>query len=255
VLGTPVLLRTNKGVEPTAAGVELLALARRALHELDQIPAQMQSFSSAVRGLVRLCASTSAIAEFLSPEIKSFLAEHPDVQVQVEERISSQVVRAVVENTADIGIFAPAPMQHALQTFPYHSDRLVLVVPVDHPLASRQQVAFAETLCFDFVGLHAGSAINLLLQKAASELGRSLTLRVQVTSFDVLCTMVSSGLGVGVLPELLAQRHALASGVRAVAISDAWTRREFQLGVRSADALPVAARRLLEHLRAGVAQT
>jgi DNA-binding transcriptional LysR family regulator len=48
------------------------------------------------------------------------------------------------------------------------------------------------------VGLHAGGVISLLLQKAASELGRSLTLRVQVTSFDVLCTMVSSGLGVGV---------------------------------------------------------
>lgn len=251
-IGTPLLLRTNKGVEPTAAGIELLALARRALHELDQIPAQMQSYSSAVRGLVRLCASTSAIAEYLSAEIKTFLVAHPDVQVQVEERISSQVVKAVVENTADIGIYSPVPTLHPLETFAYHADRLVLLTPDAHPLARRRSCAFAEALGYDFVGLQAGSAIHLLLLKAASELGRTLTLRVQVTSFEVLCSMVGSGLGIGVLPETLALRHSHGLGVRSVVLTDGWTRREFRLGVRSVDALPVAARTLLAHLRAGV---
>jgi DNA-binding transcriptional LysR family regulator len=252
LVGTALLLRTNKGVEPTAAGLELLALSRRALHELDQILEQMRSYSSAVRGLVRLCASTSAIAEFLSPEIKSFLALHPQVRVQVEERISTRVVQAVLENVADIGIFAPVPIPHPLQTYAYHADRLVLVVPRGHALARRRRVAFADALDEDFVGLHAGSAINLLLQQAANDAGRALTLRVQVTSFDALCTMVASGLGIGVLPQPLAERHAGAAGLRVVPLSDTWTRRDFLLGVRSAEALPTAARSLLAHLRAQV---
>lgn len=247
-IGAPLLLRNNKGVEVTAAGLELLALARRALHELDQIPEQMQSHSTAVRGLVRLCASTSAIAEFLSPELKSFLTTHPDVRVQLEERISTRVVQAVVDNVADIGMFAPVPQRHTLEVLPYHSDRLVLITPAGHPLARRRTIDFRDALDWDFVGLHAGSAINLLLLQAAHEAGRELKLRMQVTSFDVLGTMVGSGLGIGVLPQLLAQRQAASVGLRVVALNDAWARRDFQLGVRSVQALPTAARALLQHL-------
>ncbi len=252
LIGTPLLLRTNKGVEPTAAGMELLALARRALHELDQIPEQMQSYSRAVRGLVRLCASSSAIAEFLSPEIKSFLAIHPEVRVQLEERNSTHVVKAVEGNVADIGVFAPVPTPHPLETFPYHSDRLVLITPLGHAVSRNRRVDFAETLECDYVGLQAGSAINLLLLKAAGQSGRELKLRVQVTSFDVLCTMVGSGLGVGVIPQPLARRYAKVAGLRTVALTDAWARRDFQLGVRSVAALTTAARSLLVHLRSGV---
>ena len=85
-LQTQLLRRTNKGVVPTMAGVTLLNLARGVLHDLNDIFLQIQEYSSGVRGRVRLWANISAINQFLPNELKSFLNEHPQVQVRLEER-------------------------------------------------------------------------------------------------------------------------------------------------------------------------
>ena len=249
VLRTPLLMRTNKGVEPTAAGMALLALARRALHELDQIPVQMQSYSSGVRGLVRICASMSAITQFLPADIESFVCEYPDVQMHLEEKVSTVVTKAVAENAADVGIFTAAPHGEQLETFGYHADRLVLCTPKAHPLAARTALSFVDALDYDVVGLHSGSAIGVELDRAASAAQRPLSLRIQVTSFDALCMMIGCGLGVGVLPEAVARRNAATLNIRMVPLTDAWAHREFKICVRSSESLPVAARLLVNHLR------
>jgi DNA-binding transcriptional LysR family regulator len=248
-LRTPLLMRTNKGVEPTAAGIALLTLARRALHELDQIPVQMQSYASGVRGIVRVVASMSAITQFLPDEIKSFLSQHPDVQVQLEERVSSVIPKAVAENAADVGIFTAAHRQQHLEILPYHSDRLVLITPKEHPLAGRESLSFAETLDYDYVGLHTGSAINLQLVRAANEAERPINLRIQVTSYDALCLMVNSGLGIGMLPRAIAEHHSKMVNVRIIALSEPWAERHFKICVRSLETLPSAARLLVNHLQ------
>lgn len=247
-LQTPLLSRTNKGVEPTAAGLALLGLARGALHELDQVWVQMESFSTGVRGLVRMCASMSAITQFLAEPIRSFVAQHPQVQLQLEEKTSPLVAKAVAENAADIGIYLPVVHGPGLQVFPYRSDRLVVITPKGHPLALRKRVSIKDVLEFDLVGLHTGSAINIELSRAAQNMQRRLNLRIQVTSFDALSTMVSTGLGIGVMPEDVAKRHAKTVRLHIVPLSDESARRGFLLGVRSMEALPSAARLMVEHL-------
>jgi DNA-binding transcriptional LysR family regulator len=249
LLGIQLLTRTNKGVEPTAAGLALLALARRALHELDQIPLQMQGYASGVRGLVRLCASMSAITQFLPRDIQSFLTRHPDVQVQLEERSSSAVTRAVMENAADIGIFTSAPHDPQLETFPYQHDQLVLCTPKAHPLAMREAVCFRDIVNEEIVGMQTGSATAMLLARAASLLDRPLRMRIQVTSFDALCMMVHCELGVAVLPESVARRNAVTLEVAVVPLSESWARREFRIAVRRGGSLPVAAQLLASHLQ------
>lgn len=249
LLGTQLLLRTNKGVEPTAAGVALLTLARRALHELDQIPVQMRSLASGVRGLVRVCASMSAITQFLPADIQAFLMRYPDVQVQLEERTSTVVPRLVAENAADIGIFTSAQADRQLDTFAYQRDRLVVCAPRAHPVAARQEVSFEEIAGEELVGMHTGSAIGVLLSRAASLVEQPLRMRIQVTSFDALCMMVHCGLGVGVLPQAVARRNAVTLDIAVVALTDAWAEREFKIAVRRGGALPVAAKLLAEHLQ------
>ena len=248
-LRIPLLLRTNKGVEATAAGFALLVLARRALHELDQIPVQMQSYASGVRGLVRVCASMSAITQFLPTDIQSFLSEYPDVQVQLEEKASSAVTKAVAENSADVGIFTATPHGQQLETFPYHLDRLVLCTPRGHLLAARTAMSFLEALGENIVSMPTGSAISVQLHRAASEAGRPLNVRIQVTSFDALCMMISCGLGLGVLPEAVARRNAATLDIQLVTLTDSWASREFNICVRSSESLPVAARLFVKHLQ------
>lgn len=244
-----LLRRTNKGVEPTPAGLALLNLARGVLHSLDEIGAQMAEYATGVRGQVRLAANLSAITQFLPGEIRRFLALHPQVQIHLEELISTRVPKAVAENQADIGIFAHVPFGQDVETYRYHSDRLVLITPREHPLAGRETVRFAETLDYDCVGLHVGSAINLQLVKAATDLDRTVRMRIQVTSYEALCLMVETGLGIGFLPEAVARRYLGTLEITQVRLDDAWAERELKLCVRAYASLPAAARMLLDHLR------
>ncbi|MFD0669203.1 LysR family transcriptional regulator [Ramlibacter sp. MAHUQ-53] len=254
-LGTQLLVRTNKGVEPTAAGLALQALARRALHELDQIPVQMQGYASGVRGLVRVCASMSAITQFLPADIRSFRDQYPGVQVQLEERTSTRVTRLVADNAADLGIYNSAPHDPALATLPYHRDRLVVCAPRPHPLAARASVRFEDIAAEEIIGMHTGSAIGGLLSRAAGAIERPLRMRMQVTSFDALCMMVHNRLGVGVLPDTVARRNAVTLDIAVVPLEDAWARREFTIAMRQDESTLLAARLLASHLQARAAAT
>jgi DNA-binding transcriptional LysR family regulator len=252
-LGTQLLNRSNKGIEPTAAGNVLLKLARGALRELDEIYFQMRDYSSGVKGHVRLYANISAISQFLPQQLKSFFGRYPQVHVDVEERLSAVIARAVAENQADIGILSSGVHGYDLQTFSYEVDEFVLIVPADHALAERAEVDFAETLAFDYVVMHAGSSINLQLMKSAGELGRSLNVRMQVTSIDAVRAMVNAGLGIALVPRRSATAYAPGLDIRVVGLKEEWARRQLSLCVRSLESLPVAGRLLVQHLvpRAG----
>lgn len=249
LLGSPLLVRQARGIEPTAAGLALLGLARGALHVLDDIPVQLRDFASGVRGQVRVFANISAITQFLPRDLSSFAEVHPRVRVVLEESNSASTVRAVAENAADVGVYTAFAHGDAVQSLPYRRDRLCLVVSQKHPLARRRQVAFADVLDEPFVGLRTGSAINLLLYREAARLGGSLRFRIQVTGFDALSLMVAQGFGIGVAPVGITRLYAGTLGVREVALKDEWAERELRLAVRNLDALPPAARRLVEHLQ------
>src|SRR4029434_9900728 len=122
--------------------------------------------------------------EFLPDTLSSFLATHPHVSVDLEERLSDEIVGLIAEGVADIGIVAGTVDAGRLTTYPFRSDRFVLVVARDHPLASRNKVAFVDTLGFDFIGLDRASAVQRFLAGKAGNAGRALRLRVQLRSFD-----------------------------------------------------------------------
>ncbi len=248
-LGVALLRRTNKGVMPTAAGERLVTLAHRALHELDDIAVQMRDYANGVGGLIRLAANVSSVVQFLPREVQAFAAQHPRIQIQFEEKASTGVVKAVADNAADIGVFTAVPHGYDLQTFPYHRDCLTLVTPADHALAHHETIAFADTLDFEYVGLPPDTAISQQLARAAHARGRPVNLRIQVTGYDAQCLMIAAGLGLGVMPRAVAQQQAARLGLALVELTDAWAERDLLLAVRSLDALPVACRMLVAHLR------
>lgn len=249
ILKTQLLARTNKGVEATAAGIALANMARSVLHELDEIVAQMSEYATGVRGHVRIMANISAITQFLPRAIKRFLAQHPDVQIHLQEDISTAITRGVAENVADIGIFTMMSHGHNLEVFPYRDDELVLIAPAGHALAQQASVTFASTLDYAYVGLHADSAINLQLIKAANDLGKTVRTTIHVTSYDALAFMVETGLGIGVMPRAVAEPYRRTLGIAMLTLDEPWARRQLKICVRSLAALPVAAQLLVAHLR------
>jgi len=246
---TQLLRRTNRGVEATDAGITLLQLARGILHDMNNITLQIREYASGIRGHVRLSANISSINQFLPSEIRSFMSAHPQVLVHLEANVSEVIVNAVAENAADVGVITMAAYRHDLEYIPYHTDQLIVITPKEHPLATRRSIKLRDTLGYDFVGLPAGSALHNQLLRAALELDRTPKLRIQVNSFDALCLMVEAGLGIGVVPKGAARPYLKGLRIRSISLNESWAIRELRICVRSPDALPAAARLLVEHLR------
>ena len=248
-LGVPLLTRNRRGVETTAAGRTLVHHARVVLQQMDRMRGELGEYARGLKGYVRLLSNTAAMTEFLPETLSAFLAAHPEVDVDLEELVSHEIVEAIAQGRADIGIVNDAVDLSGLETFPFRHDRLVLVTARDHPLAERRELAFVETLQEDFVGLTGDNALQAYLAGHAARAGHRLKYRVRLRSFDAVCRMVERNVGVGVIPEHAAIRLQRSMGIRRVRLTDAWATRLLRICVRHFDDLPVFARQLIEHLR------
>jgi len=247
-IGTKLLYRTSQGVTLTPPGQAFVSHARMVLGQIEHLRGDMQEYVRGIKGHVRVFANTTSLGEFLPPVLRHFLRRNPDVNIDLRERLSHDIVRAVTEGQTDIGIVAGLVRTENLQTLPYRRDRLVLVVPCGHLLAGQAQIDFADTLELDYVGLQESSAIHAFLRQASDQLHRPIKQRIQVGNFETACRMIEAGVGVGVLPESAASRHAHAMDIALVPLSDAWSVREMQICVRSLEGLPSFAQELVELL-------
>ena len=247
-LGTPLLYRHTRGVDLTPAGQSLLHHARSVLFSLEKMQAELSEYADGVRGHVRVHASISAIVQFLPEDLGAFIRQHAEIKIDLEEHLSTEVVRAVQEGAADLGVCNTANGVGELQTRPYRTDQLVLIVPKGHDLCAQGAINFEAALDYDQVGLHSTSSIYLALRQAAAAVGRTIKLRIHVTGLDAMCRMIDNGLGVGVMPQ---RAFALMHGVgelQAIALLDAWATRQIELVARDFSSLPVTARLLVDHL-------
>ena len=249
-LGAALLVRGRQGVVPTQAGRTLLQHARTILRQSERLREDLGAYAGGQAGQIRVFSNTNALTEFLPEALGSFLAAHPHVSVDLEERLSDEIVGLIAEGVADLGIVAGTVDASALETYPFRKDRFVLVVPRDHSLAKRAKIAFAQVLDHDFVGLDRASAIQRFLADKAARIGQPLRLRVQLRSFDAVCRMVEAKVGIGIVPETTARRVAGTMAISAVDLADAWAVRELTICIRSLEELPPYARQLVEHLRA-----
>src|SRR6516162_2024269 len=228
-LGAPLLIRSRQGVTPTPAGRTLLKHARQILTQSARMREDLGAYAGGLSGEVRLLANTNALAEFLPEALSSFLAKHPHVSVDLEERLSDEIVGLIAEGVGDVGIVAGTVDMGALQTFPFRSDRFVVVTSADHPLANRGTVTFSEVLGHDFVGLERSSSLQRFLAAKAAREGRALRLRVQLRSFDGVCRLVECGVGVGVVPKTTAARAVKTMALGVVELADDWAPRELRI--------------------------
>ncbi|MBI1396657.1 MAG: LysR family transcriptional regulator [Betaproteobacteria bacterium] len=245
--GVRLLDRTARGAELTAAGRAALYHVRRILSQVEEMRSELSQHADGSRGHVRIQASQSAIAQFLADDLASFAREIPNVVIALEEKASGEIAQGLREGATDVGVVMDGTALDGLQTFDYAVDRLVALVPRDHPLRGRS-VAFSALLDCDIVGLDSGTALTRLLVDQAAAARRPLRLRVQVMSFAAVTRMVEAGLGIGILPEGAARPVIPGMKVRLLRLSDAWAARRMFVTVRDYQALPAITRRLVDHL-------
>lgn len=251
---TPLLVRQPRGVMLTPAGQSLLHHARQMLQLVQRMDEELGAYAGGVKGHIRLHAVASALTQFLPAELEAFLTQYPGVQLSIEERTGRAVLRAVADGSADVGIVAsPLQQLQGLHALPYHADRLMLGVPRQHPLARRKAVDFAQALPYPFIGPHAESSLSALMAQAAQEAGKPLQQRVQVSSFDTMCRMVETRLGVTLLPAGVLAPYIEAGRLQGVALRDGWARRQMSIVARDAHELSHVTRTLVDHLQRAAA--
>lgn len=205
-LGSPLFQRHARGLTPTAAGHVFVRHGLALMQTMSQLGDEITDLQQGVARHIRLCVNTAALNQFLPPLLAAYAQHAPQVRLDLEEQVSEGVVTALREGRCDVGIFAEGPEVGDLHPLPFRQDELVLVLPRRHPLArSRKPLAIADVLDQDWIGLNAGAAAMQQLQQSALALGKPLKLRMQVRSFDAVCHLVASGLGIAVLPKAATQ--------------------------------------------------
>jgi DNA-binding transcriptional LysR family regulator len=246
-LGTQLFYREARGLTLTSTGERFLHHARLILRQADVAREDLLGLADGTTGHVRVCASTTTISEVLPAVLAEFMGARPDVTVDLQQYSLREVIRAVTDGAADLGLIAePVPLKGVHATT-FSVDRLVVVAHSAHALAKRGELRFEETLAYPYVGL-LGSTLQQFLLDTAAQAGRPMTVRVMMTSFDAMCRMAEAGVGLCIVPRSTAKRLAKTMRVNVLTITDAWSVRERRVIYREFDALPACAKKLLELL-------
>ncbi len=247
-LGHPLLLRQPKGVQPTEAGRTLLHHARLVLAQMERLRGELGEYGDGLKGHVRVMCNTSAMTEHLPGPLGRFLADHPQVSVDLEERGSNETVDALRAGLCDIGIVSDAVDTDGLERHAFRQDDLMLVMPRSHALAGRRRVKLAEIADLAFIELPIGNPLQAHIAQHARRLGRHLACRIRVSGFEAMCGMVAQGIGVGIVPQTAARRCARTMPITRSALDEPWAARTLLACVKHHDALSLHARRMLDHL-------
>jgi len=231
-IGLQLFERHSRGLNVTAAGRVFMRRGRTLLQEMDGLAAEMHDLQHGVMRHISLFAGTAAINQFLPPLLARYEVLHPEVQVDLTEQVSEQVVLALRDGRADLGVFVQGPDTEGLDVVDFRRDELILITPKKHRLAKSSPIAFVDTLDEPWISLNPGAALLQQQHSAALAAGRTLKLRMQVASLDAVAHMVAAGLGIGMLPKAAAMPIVREKKLAWRPLTDAWAQRCIKLGIR-----------------------
>jgi DNA-binding transcriptional LysR family regulator len=237
-LGTPLFLRNARGMELTPAGMVLLAHVRELLAGVQLMHSELGRFSAGLKGHVRLIANSSALNGFIIPSLGRFLVLNPDVNVDLEERQSEAIHAAVMAREADIGILAGDADLPGFRTLRYATDRLMVVTPLQHPLASEAELRMGAALDFDFVCMNRASSNYLFLHELAQRTGKTLRARLHAHSFEAVLSLVEAGVGIALVPSSIIGTAVQDGRLAAIELQEPWALRKLSLVMRAEGKLP-----------------
>lgn len=251
VLGVALVNRDYRGVTVTPAGRTLIHHARVVLGQMNRMRGELQYYGKGIKGHVRLLCNTSALSEYLPEALSQFLASHPHISIDMEERLSHEITDALRNGMADLGVVASSADLQGLEAFQFRPDPLTLICTREHALAQRRSLHLEETTHLEFVGLVAGSALQEHIDHHARKAGKLIAYRVRLASLDAVCRMVGLGIGVGVVPKATALRCARSARIKQVALVDDWANRDLVLCTRTTDGLPAYVQQMMHHILRG----
>lgn len=246
--GLTLFTRKADGMVLTPVGRLILERSRKVINEADGLKDAINELAGQRRISLNLSATTVANSTFLPATLGPFLADYPEVDLQLVEQKSIEVLRAVRIGECEIGVYDGNLPTEGLLSLPFRDDKLVMLTPQGHPLAERQMIELRDALDHPFVCLPAERAMQRFVEEMATRQAMPLRVRVRAPSFDAIAQLVAQRVGIALLPEAAAVRFALELPVRIVTLKDAWATRELRICIQSWESLSSHARQLVAFL-------
>ncbi|HLZ04364.1 MAG TPA: LysR family transcriptional regulator [Bradyrhizobium sp.] len=228
-LGVALFVRSAHGIQLTEAGNIAYERARQFEAGLDTLLRDVRSLSGVVSGRVRLFANSSSVIGFLPERLKQFNAAYPMVSIALQERRSIEVIRACLDDVADIGVCVIEPVPSGLDAWPFAEDSLIVLLPRDHPLCARKRLRFGEIVQHPLVAVQSGGSLDRVLRDRAAAAGVELQVSVSVNSFDGVCRMVEAGLGIAIVPSSAASAYAGSAQLERRPLDEPWADRKLRV--------------------------
>ncbi|MGI8464000.1 LysR family transcriptional regulator [Pectobacterium punjabense] len=237
-LGVALLLRSKAGVSLTDAGFSLAHHAHIILRQVEHMRSELHQYGRGLRGHIPLLCNSAALNEYLPALLGRYLVVCPQISVAVDEKLSRDIVDAIRNQTADLGIVADSVALDGLETRPFRRDELVVVVPKNSAWTGKKRLSLYDIADAEFIGLSEGAALQEHIDEHARKLGKRLNYRVRLASFDAVTQVIHSGIGIGILPRHAAQRMMERLEIHTIPLSDEWATRNLVICVRQFSALP-----------------
>lgn len=225
-LGTQLFHRMPRGMKLTEAGEVFSKTARRILAESENLEVQLAPFTRSWRKRISLLANYGASVSFLPKRLGRFLSRYPDVQVDVVQHSSLEIVKRISLGEADVGITAYSGSHPLLEFAPFAVDNLVGIVPKSNPLAKKEEISFSDLFDFDYIAVGPVSAMQNFLYERAEEEGRTIRPRLTASAPDAVMSLVEEGAGVSVLPSGVVTSR---SGIAQLRLKESWAVRRLRL--------------------------
>lgn len=203
--GVRLLERTTRTSGLTQAGALLLEDVRQALGSLDHGLRRMDELASLREGVLTLAAAPSVLASVVLPCLPALRAAHPGIRVVLREESGGVIVRCVQDGEVDFGVGGWHPQAQHLQAQPLFNDRLGVVAPAGHALLRKRRLVAADLADQVFVGLTGDTAISELLGAEARLPPAVREPALQVSNPPLMQQAIRAGLGLGLVPALVAQ--------------------------------------------------
>jgi DNA-binding transcriptional LysR family regulator len=248
-LGAQLFHRMKRRVALTPAGLSFLPRVRRLLAELEEARAEVQELSGLRKGTLAIGATPSVATHLLPPVLASFNQRHPGISITLREAGSHLLLQALDTGELDLAVVILPVRQPVVDTRPLLTERLVLAVQAGHPLATRKEVALRELRLMSFVAFRQGYDLREVTEAACRRLGFEPRAAIEGGELDSVLRLVAEGVGVAVVPEMVAE---MAAGLVGVPIQDPVLTRTIALARRRDRFLSAAARELSSLLETSV---
>ena len=242
--GVTLFDRSGRLVRLTNAGQVLLSHVERIVAQVENARVEMAEMAGGARGRCRLAALPSVAAYILPKALATFQRRYPAVEVQLMESVQSQLLEWVQQGIVDFSIVALPVHDPHLQSTPLLHDEFVLVVPQDHPLASRRIVRLAELVTERFIFYPKGAGGREQFIEACRQAGFEPQVAFESDDRETTLGLVAAGVGITFIPRIMAQ-HTRVDGPVTVDIIEPRLRREVGVVWRRNRYLPQSARNLM----------